>query len=46
MDPSEKPLTTLALYDMLVALLKDEEKVVLQIKESKQEVTVSPGVNV
>ncbi|KAF1372807.1 hypothetical protein PFLUV_G00253700 [Perca fluviatilis] len=37
-DPSEKPLKTLALYDMLVALMKDEEKVVLQIKESKQEV--------
>ncbi|XP_032360404.1 dynein regulatory complex subunit 7 [Etheostoma spectabile] len=37
-DPSEKPLKTLALNDMLVALMKDEEKVVCQIKESKQEV--------
>ncbi|XP_034757148.1 dynein regulatory complex subunit 7-like [Etheostoma cragini] len=45
-DPSEKPLKTLALYNMLVALMKEEEKVVFQIKASKQEVTVSPGVKV
>ncbi|XP_070766988.1 dynein regulatory complex subunit 7 [Enoplosus armatus] len=37
-DPSEKPLETQALYKMLVALMKDEEKVALQIKASKTEV--------
>lgn len=41
MDPSEKPLKTLTLFEMLVALMKDEVKVVLQIKESKKEVTMS-----
>ncbi|GAA6233809.1 dynein regulatory complex subunit 7 [Lates japonicus] len=37
-DPSEKPLKTLTLYHILMALIKDEEKVTLQIKESKKEV--------
>ncbi|XP_026188543.1 dynein regulatory complex subunit 7 isoform X2 [Mastacembelus armatus] len=37
-DPFEKPLSTLTLYHMLLALMKDEEKVVLQIKKSKKEV--------
>ncbi|XP_074500922.1 dynein regulatory complex subunit 7 [Sebastes fasciatus] len=37
-DPSEKPLTTPILWEMLVALMKDEEKVVFQIRESKNEV--------
>ncbi|XP_029291047.1 dynein regulatory complex subunit 7-like isoform X3 [Cottoperca gobio] len=37
-DPSEEPLKTLALHEMLVALMKDEDKVLLQIRESKKEV--------
>uniref|UniRef100_UPI0037E7DD64 dynein regulatory complex subunit 7 n=1 Tax=Semicossyphus pulcher TaxID=241346 RepID=UPI0037E7DD64 len=37
-DPSEKPLTALSMYEMLKALQKDEEEVVLQVKQSKQEV--------
>ncbi|XP_035500547.1 dynein regulatory complex subunit 7 isoform X2 [Scophthalmus maximus] len=37
-DPSEKLIKTLTLYEMLVALMKDEEKVTLQIKESLKEV--------
>ncbi|XP_038579649.1 dynein regulatory complex subunit 7 [Micropterus salmoides] len=37
-DPSEKPLKTLTLYKMLVALMKDEEKVALQISVSMKEV--------
>ncbi|XP_070695107.1 dynein regulatory complex subunit 7 [Pempheris klunzingeri] len=37
-DPSVKPLKTLKLYEMLVALMKDEEEVVLRIKGSKKEV--------
>ncbi|XP_040009242.1 dynein regulatory complex subunit 7 [Xiphias gladius] len=37
-DPSEKQLKTLTLYEMLMALMKDEEKVSLQIKQSKKEV--------
>lgn len=48
-DPSEKHLKTLTLYEMLVVLMKDEEKTARQIKESKKEVTmspVSPGVKV
>ncbi|KAA8579316.1 hypothetical protein FQN60_007106, partial [Etheostoma spectabile] len=36
-DPSEKPLITY-LKDMLVDLMRDEEKVVRQIEASKQEV--------
>lgn len=41
MDPSQKPLKTLTLYHILMALIKDEEKVTLQIKESKKEVIMS-----
>lgn len=41
MDPSEKLIKTLTLYEMLVALMKDEEKVTLQIKESLKEVMMS-----
>ncbi|KAM9350281.1 dynein regulatory complex subunit 7 [Symphorus nematophorus] len=37
-NPSEKPLGTQTLYKMLVDLIKDEEKVLLQIEASKQEV--------
>ncbi|XP_035512918.1 dynein regulatory complex subunit 7 [Morone saxatilis] len=37
-DPSEKPLSTLTLCEMLVVLMKDEEKVLLQIEDSKMEV--------
>ncbi|XP_067449650.1 dynein regulatory complex subunit 7 isoform X2 [Thunnus thynnus] len=37
-DPAEKPLRILTLHEMLLALMADEEKVVLQIKESKEEV--------
>ncbi|KAL7398964.1 hypothetical protein ABVT39_017784 [Epinephelus coioides] len=36
-DPSEKPLQTLTLYEMLAALMTDEEEAVLQIKASKKE---------
>ncbi|XP_054465855.1 dynein regulatory complex subunit 7 [Anoplopoma fimbria] len=38
-DPSEKPIETLTLSKMLVDLIRDEEKVVQQIKESKKEVS-------
>ncbi|KAM7410752.1 hypothetical protein PAMA_020948 [Pampus argenteus] len=37
-DPAEKPLNRLTLYEMLLDLMMDEKKVVLQIKESKKEV--------
>nr|XP_046253588.1 dynein regulatory complex subunit 7 isoform X2 [Scatophagus argus] len=37
-DPSEKPLKTLTLCEMLLDLMKDEEKTVQQIRESKKEV--------
>ncbi|CAK6981860.1 dynein regulatory complex subunit 7 [Scomber scombrus] len=37
-DPAEQPVQTLALYDMLVVLMEDEKKVLLQIKESQKEV--------
>ncbi|XP_070825277.1 dynein regulatory complex subunit 7 [Chaetodon trifascialis] len=37
-DPPEKPLKTLTLYEMLLDLMKDEEQVLLQIKESENEV--------
>uniref|UniRef100_A0A4W6G732 Coiled-coil domain-containing protein 135 n=1 Tax=Lates calcarifer TaxID=8187 RepID=A0A4W6G732_LATCA len=40
-DPSQKPLKTLTLYHILMALIKDEEKVTLQIKESKKEERVA-----
>lgn len=36
---SEEPLKTLTLYEMLLDLMMDEEKVVLEIKKSKKEVT-------
>ncbi|KAM7404190.1 hypothetical protein PAMP_011559 [Pampus punctatissimus] len=36
-DPAEKPLNRLTLYEMLLDLMMDEKKVVLQIKESKKE---------
>ncbi|KAF3860949.1 hypothetical protein F7725_001204 [Dissostichus mawsoni] len=37
-DPSEKPLKTLTLYQMLMSLMKGEEEVVLQVRNSKKEV--------
>ncbi|KAI4824712.1 hypothetical protein KUCAC02_013207, partial [Chaenocephalus aceratus] len=37
-DPSEKPLKTLTLYQMLMSLMKSEEEVVLQVRNSKKEV--------
>ncbi|XP_053174100.1 dynein regulatory complex subunit 7 [Scomber japonicus] len=37
-DPAEQPVQTLVLYEMLVALMEDEKKVLLQIKESQKEV--------
>ncbi|XP_059188538.1 dynein regulatory complex subunit 7 [Centropristis striata] len=38
-EPADKPLQTLALCSMLDALIKDEEKMLLQVKESKKEVS-------
>ncbi|XP_061695553.1 dynein regulatory complex subunit 7 [Syngnathoides biaculeatus] len=37
-DPAQKPLHTLALYDLLSELVKAEKDVALQIKNSKKEV--------
>ncbi|XP_051914686.1 dynein regulatory complex subunit 7 isoform X1 [Hippocampus zosterae] len=37
-DPAQKPLNTLALYDLLSDLVKAEKGVALQIKSSKKEV--------
>ncbi|XP_040914907.1 dynein regulatory complex subunit 7 [Toxotes jaculatrix] len=37
-DPSVKPLNTLTLYEMLVALMKDEKEITLQVKRSMNEV--------
>ncbi|XP_056595312.1 dynein regulatory complex subunit 7 [Triplophysa dalaica] len=37
-DPSTKPYKNLKLYEMLVDLMRDEENVVLQIKDSEKEV--------
>ncbi|KAM9856048.1 dynein regulatory complex subunit 7 [Aulostomus maculatus] len=37
-DPSEKPVKTLRLYEELLSLMKVEQEVVLQVKESKKEV--------
>ncbi|KAI3357891.1 hypothetical protein L3Q82_016273 [Scortum barcoo] len=36
-DPTEKHLRTLSLYEILADLMTDEEKMVLQVKESKKE---------
>ena len=40
-DPSEKPPNTLILYGLLVNLMKDEDRVVHQIRGSQKEVTTS-----
>ncbi|XP_074536909.1 dynein regulatory complex subunit 7 [Halichoeres trimaculatus] len=37
-DPAERPLSTLALYRMMKALREDEEEVVQQVKQSRQNV--------
>lgn len=38
-DRSAKPYKNLQLYEMLVELMKDEENVVLQIRDSEKEVS-------
>lgn len=40
-DPSQEPLQTQTLYRMLWVLMRDEEKVLFQIRGSKKEVTSS-----
>ncbi len=38
MDPSTKPYKNLQLYEMLVELMREEENVELQIRDSEKEV--------
>jgi hypothetical protein len=37
-DPFEKPSKNLFLYEMLVHMMKEEERVALRVKESEKEV--------